>query len=63
VSPESEPKHIRDWVDWECGIAAAAAIETTKDFWLLESIAETGSFSAVIPHDDDCLSYAGHRWF
>jgi hypothetical protein len=45
-----ELKHTRDWVGWECGVAAATAMETNKDVWVLESIAELDGLSVVIPH-------------
>jgi len=45
-----ELKHTRDWVGWECGVAAATALETNKDVWVLESISEMESLSIVIPH-------------
>ena len=45
-----ELKHTRDWVGWECGVAAATALETNKDVWVLESIAEMDALSIVIPH-------------
>src|SRR2546422_2947788 len=45
-----ELKHTRDWVGWESGFAAAAAMETNKDIWVLEAIAETDGLSVVIPH-------------
>lgn len=44
-----ELKHTRDWVGWECGVAATA-LETNKDVWVLESISEMESLSMVIPH-------------
>jgi hypothetical protein len=43
-------KHTRDWIGWESGIAAAAAMETNKDIWVLESILEMDGLSIVIPH-------------
>jgi hypothetical protein len=45
-----ELKHTRDWVGWESGVAAATALETNKDVWVLESIAEMENLSVVIPH-------------
>jgi len=45
-----ELKHTRDWVGWECGVAAATAMETNKDVWVMESIAEMDGLSVVIPH-------------
>jgi len=45
-----EQKHTRDWVGWESGVAAATALETNKDVWVLESIAEMDCLSVVIPH-------------
>lgn len=43
-------KHTRDWVGWESGVAAVTALETNKDVWVLESVAEMDGLSIVIPH-------------
>ena len=43
-------KHTRDWVGWESGVAALTALETNKDVWVLESVAEMDRLSVVIPH-------------
>jgi hypothetical protein len=45
-----ELKHTRDWVGWESGVAAGAAMETNKDVWVLESIMDIDDLSVVIPH-------------
>jgi hypothetical protein len=43
-------KHTRDWLGWERGVAAATAMETNKDVWVTESIAETDGLSVIVPH-------------
>jgi hypothetical protein len=43
-------KHTRDWVGWESGFAAATALETNKDIWILEPIADMDELSVAIPH-------------
>jgi hypothetical protein len=43
-------KHTRDWVGWESGAAAITALQTNKDVWVLEPVADTESLSIVIPH-------------
>src|SRR5713101_6626888 len=45
-----ELKHTRDWVGWESGVSAGATLQTNKDVWVLESIAETEKLSVIIPH-------------
>ncbi len=45
-----ELKHTRDWVGWESGVAAGAAMQTNRDIWVLESIVEMDQLSVVIPH-------------
>lgn len=45
-----ELKHTRDWIGWESAVAAATALETNKDVWVLESIADMDSLSVVIPY-------------
>jgi hypothetical protein len=43
-------KHTRDWVGWECGVAAATALQTNKDVWVLEPVADLEKLSIVVPH-------------
>lgn len=59
-----ELKHTRDWVGWESGVSAAAALQTNKDVWVMESIAESDRLSVVIPHLRHyvCFDPANNRW-
>ena len=51
MGPHLEKReHTRDWVAWESGLAAAAALETNKDVWVLDPIIEDWSSSMVVPH-------------
>lgn len=45
-----ELKHTRDWVAWESGVAATAALQTNKDVWVIEPVADLEALSIVIPH-------------
>jgi len=42
-------KHTRDWVAFESGVAAGSALQSNKDVWVFEAIADTDSLSVVIP--------------
>jgi DNA-directed RNA polymerase subunit RPC12/RpoP len=57
-------KHTRDWVGWESGVSAAVALQTNKDVWVIESIADAASLSVVIPHLRHyvCLDPANRWW-
>jgi hypothetical protein len=59
-----ELRHTRDWVGWESGVSAAAALQTNKDVWVLESSADTEKLSVVIPHLRHyvCLDPANDWW-
>ena len=43
-------KHTRDWVGWEGGAAAITALETNKDVWVLEPVADLEKLSIIVPH-------------
>lgn len=43
-------KHTRDWVGWESGVSAGVALQTNKDVWVMESLADFDKLSVVIPH-------------
>jgi len=43
-------KHTRDWVGWEGGVAGLTALETNKDVWVLEPVADLGKLSIIVPH-------------
>lgn len=43
-------KHTRDWISWEAGAAGLAALQTNKDVWVLEPVADMEKLSIVVPH-------------
>jgi len=43
-------KHTRDWVGWEAGVAGLTALETNKDVWVLEPVADLDKLSIIVPH-------------
>jgi hypothetical protein len=43
-------QHTRDWVGWEGGVAGLTALETNKDIWVLEPVADAEKLSIVVPH-------------
>ena len=57
-------KLTRDWVTFESGVAAGAALQANKDVWLLESIAGMDALSVVIPRLRHYVSFdhADERW-
>ncbi len=57
-------KHTRDWVGYESGVSASCALQTNKDIWVIESIADIENLSVVIPHFRHyiCLDPANDRW-
>jgi hypothetical protein len=59
-----ELKHTRDWVGWECGFAAGAALETNKDVWVLESIVDMDLLSVVVPYLRHyvCFDHGNESW-
>lgn len=56
-------KHTRDWIGWESGFAAAAAMETNKDIWVLESLLESDGLSVVTPHLRHYVCFDQHNDF
>lgn len=57
-------KHTRDWVAFESGVAAGAALQANKDVWVLESIADIDALSVVIPRLRHYVSFdhKDERW-
>ena len=57
-------KHTRDWVTFESGVAAGAALQANKDVWVLESIADFDALSVVIPRLRHYVSFdhTDARW-
>ena len=57
-------KHTRDWVGWESGVAAAVALQTNKEVWVLEPITEAPGLTIVIPHLRHyvCFNPADPNW-
>jgi hypothetical protein len=43
-------QHTRDWVGWESGVAGLTALETNKDVWVLEPVADIEELSIIVPH-------------
>jgi hypothetical protein len=59
-----ELKHTRDWVGYESGVSAAAAFQSNKDIWVMESITDLENLSVVIPHLRHYVSFdPAHNWW
>lgn len=43
-------RHTRDWVAWESGVTAGAALQANKPTWVFETISESPRLSVAIPH-------------
>lgn len=57
-------KHTRDWVGYESGVSASCALQTNKDIWVMESIADMEKLSVVIPHLRHYVSFdAANDWW
>jgi hypothetical protein len=50
ISTVEELNHTRDWVGWKGSAAGLTALETNKDVWVLEPIADIEELSIVVPH-------------
>jgi hypothetical protein len=57
-------KDTRDWVGNESGVSAACALQTNKDVWVMESIADMEKLSVVIPRlrHYACFNPANDWW-
>jgi hypothetical protein len=53
-------RHTQQWVLWESGVAAGAALQSNKPVWVFEAYPDRGKLSVAIPHLDDhvCFEYS-----
>src|SRR5579862_9271266 len=43
-------KHTQQWVLWESGFAAGAALQANKDIWVFEAFEDGSKLTVAIPH-------------